>query len=481
MAQFIVDIHCHPSLKPYGHSFSSRKPGENSANRRHKKSIWYYDPPNIFERALHSLAGLVKFTQSDCTTLAYGQTHLICASLYPIERPFFTNKLGTGLVGDLIDNLAAGVGAERVDFIQSINDYFSDLCNEYEYYKQLDGKEVNTEAGKFRYKLIASYADILRYQTEYPNDNHIVFIAVTIEGLHVLDGNIDGKPDENKFLKNVKTIKKWEHPPFFITFAHHFYNKLCGHAQSLTGIIGGVVDQHEGMNTGFTPLGKKVLKSLLNTTNGKRILIDVKHMSALARKQYFEILREQYANDPIPVIASHCALNGLESIENKVVGLKETGHKLLHADINLYDEEMVFIARSNGIVGLQLDERRIANKVTLDNTKHSLFMNKIRHYRSALLWNQVQHIVELLDAHDLFAWDCIAIGSDFDGIINPLNGFLTSEVMGDLQAYLERHAYNYMNNRGKVILKSYNQIGADEIVNRVFSNNALMFMQKWFV
>lgn len=481
MAQFIVDLHCHPSLKPYGHSFSSRERGRNSTNRRHKKSIWFYDPPNIFERALHSLAGLVKFTQSDCTTLAYGQTRLICASLYPIERPFFTNKLGTKLVGDLIDNLVAGVGAERVDFIQSINDYFSDLCNEYKYYKQLDGKMVNTDAGKFKYKLVASYAHIHQYQAKYPDDNRVIFITMTIEGLHVLDSDIKGKPDEKSFLKNVETIKKWEHPPFFVTFAHHFYNKLCGHAQSLTGTIEGVLDQHEGMNTGFTPLGKKVLNSLLSTTNGKRIFIDIKHMSALARKQYFEILSKEYADVPIPVIASHCALNGLQSMENKVVDLKETGHKLLPQDINLFDDEMIIIALSKGIVGLQLDERRIANKATLDNTKHSMFMNKIRHYRSVLLWNQVQHIVELLDANDLFAWDCIAIGSDFDGIINPLNGFLTCEVLDDLQAYLERHVYNYMNNRGKEVLKSYNQLEPDEIVNRIFSSNALMFMERWFV
>ena len=108
-------------------------------------------------------------------------------------------------------------------------------------------------------------------------------------------------------------------------------------------------------------------------------------------------------------------------------------------------------------------------------------MNKIRHYRAELLWNQVQHIIELLDRDDLFAWDCIAIGSDFDGIINPLNGFLTQENVSNLQEYLERYAFNYMNGRGKEVLNSFNQISVGEIVSRIFQTNALQFIKKWFV
>ncbi len=38
---------------------------------------------------------------------------------------------------------------------------------------------------------------------------------------------------------------------------------------------------------------------------------------------------------------------------------------------------------------------------------------------------QIQHIAELLDKNDIISGDCIAIGSDLDGIIDPLNGFLT--------------------------------------------------------
>jgi hypothetical protein len=70
----------------------------------------------------------------------------------------------------------------------------------------------------------------------------------------------------------------------------------------------------------------------------------------------------------------------------------ETGPKLLDDDINFFNEEIMVMARSKGIIGLQLDERRIASRATLKSIRHAIPMNKIRHYRAELLWNQVQHI-----------------------------------------------------------------------------------------
>ena len=204
-------------------------------------------------------------------------------------------------------------------------------------------------------------------------------------------------------------------------------------------------------------------------------------MSALSRNRYFEILAADYASENIPVIISHGAANGLRSFKEPVADSMETAPKLLDVDINFYDNEIVMVAKTRGILGLQLDERRIASEATLKNTKHAFFLNKIRHYRAELLWNQVQHIAELLDRHDLFAWDCMAIGSDFDGIIDPLNGFLTAESFEQLQSYLERYVHNYMDGPGKQKLKAYNQVSPSEIVNRIFSTNATNFLRRWFV
>jgi len=191
------------------------------------------------------------------------------------------------------------------------------------------------------------------------------------------------------------------------------------------------------------------------------------------------MLDTDFAGDDIPIIVSHGAANGLRSARERVVDGKSTGFKLLPEDINFFDDEIVRLAKSGGIFGLQLDERRVANAQTLKSTKHSVFMNKIRHYRAELLWNQIQHIAELLDRHDMYAWDCMALGTDFEGVINPLNGYLTAETLVHLEEYVERWAYDYMNGAGKQ-LKPYNCITPSEIVNRIFHSNGLAFIKKYF-
>lgn len=100
------------------------------------------------------------------------------------------------------------------------------------------------------------------------------------------------------------------------------------------------------------------------------------------------------------------------------------------------------------------------------------------HYRSELLWNQIQHILEVLDKERLFAWDCMVIGSDFDGIIDPLNAFWTSEELPFLADFLERHAYNYMKDAGFKL--AANNIKADEIIERIMTLNGNNFLKTNF-
>ena len=477
-----VDLHIHPGLKPYGKSFA-QNPGQNHLNRKKRSSIWYYEAPNFFERTLHFLTGISKFTQSDCCSLVYGNTRIICASLYPIERGFFTGDLGTGLFSELANAFITSVGKERVDFIQKITDYYEDVVREYQFYLQQNGRSVNTEAGNCRYVMVHNYGEIEDHLNTHPDDNRTIFIIMTIEGLHVLNSYYDekGKANEERILANLADMKKWEHPPFFVTFAHHFYNHLCGHAHSLNGLVGNKTDQKFGLNAPITDLGRKVIKKLLSTANGKRMHIDIKHMSPAAREEYYDILANEYKEERIPIIISHGAANGLRSRKDPVIDNQLTGPRLYSEDINFYDEELLLLARTNGIIGLQLDERRLASVSTLKNVKHGIFLNKIRHYRAELLWNQVQHIAELLDRNNLFAWGSVGMGSDYDGVINPLNGYLTVETYPFLLDYLERYAHNYLEGRGKSVLKPFNQISASEVVNRIFSTNAMEFLKKWFV
>jgi microsomal dipeptidase-like Zn-dependent dipeptidase len=253
---------------------------------------------------------------------------------------------------------------------------------------------------------------------------------------------------------------------------------LCGHSESLKGLIAKNCDQHLGLGTGFTPLGKEVLNMLLDNTGGKRILVDIKHLSPLARKQFFEMRKNQYPD--VPVIISHGVCNGLPTMGVTHSQYPELGSTFNDKEINFYDDEIIDMVKSNGIMGLQLDERRVANDETIKGTKHSFFRNKIMHYRSELVWKQIQYVAELLDANDLFAWGNLAIGSDYDGIVDPLNSFWTVEQYPELKSFLERHAFNYMQNNSGRLKNSFNKIKSDVIVQNIFQTNAWKFFERWF-
>jgi len=469
-----ADIHCHPSLKSYGHSFPTLM---NSINHRHKNSIYYYDPPNLLEKFIDLLGGIVKYRQSDMSSLGFGNAGIICASLYPIERGFFDNKLGNGEFNDMLLSFITSVGDSRVDFVQKNNDYFSDLVNEYNFYKQLNDKPIKLiDNSQYKYVLAKNATDInviLNSDGTNNKKSNSIAVIMSIEGAHVFGSGIDPKnnpANKNVVLSNVSKVKDWEFRPLFITMAHHFYNELCGHAKSLTGIVGKATDQRYGMNLGFTELGKEVVKALLDNSDGKRIYIDIKHMSVKSRVEYFKMLNTDFKGEDIPIIVSHGA----------VVGSPHNLQLFLNEDINVFDEEILLIAKTNGLLGLQLDERRITAPKSYNLRKsHSLERRKVLFHASYLVWLQIQHIAELLDKNGMFGWGVQCIGSDYDGVINPINGYWTAENLPTLEDYLLKHAYNYMSKEGQ-LLNVINRLDPEEIISRVMGDNAYRFIMKYY-
>ena len=280
--------------------------------------------------------------------------------------------------------------------------------------------------------------------------------------------------------QNVQVVKNWEHRPLFLTLAHHFYNELCGHARSIS--IGALRNnQNRGLGTGITPLGFEVIELLLDNTNGKRIPIDVKHMSKDARKSYYGLLETTYAQENIPVIASHGAANGMRSIvEEDKTDYPERAHHFNNIAINFYDDEFVRIAKSNGIFGIQLDERRIGSPKAIRKSK-IYFPNKRKQLqkKSLLVWRQIEHVAEVLDSKGLFCWGIQCIGSDFDGIVDPINGFWTAENIKDLGEELLNRAREYLDDN-RHNLQSFNQISSEAVVERVLRLNALEFIRRTY-
>lgn len=476
--QFFVDFHCHPALKPLGKSFNgNRVTGRNNQNHKKNNSIYHQIKPNFFKKIINLLSTLTKFTQTDIKTLIEGNVHVITASMYTVEKGFLINKSNQNILSELLSNLAMGVGKSRIDFVQGHEDYFKDLELEYKFYKELDNKTVKIDNQNVQYKIVNDFSEI-----NFTNNSNtkIVYIVLSIEGLHCLNTGLKGKESQcnpNEVIDNIEKIKSWNHKVLFVTFAHHFWNELCGHAASFSGIVDRMADQGYGLDKGITPLGYKVIENLLDNQNGNRILIDVKHMNYQSRKDYYRYLKENYPEFDIPIIVSHGALNGLNCFE-KQQNLNPTGKYFLKKEINFFDNEILKVAKSKGLFCFQLDERRLIDnikRVPKSLTKRGMLKN-----RSRLLWNQIQHFVEILDQHGVAnVWDYMAIGSDFDGIINPLNGFWTAKETKSLYENLVKHSKEY-HNSSNFRLNKENSIDPKLAMDKIFRLNALNFLERNF-
>src|SRR4030042_2173319 len=471
---FFIDFHCHPTLKPYGRSFAHEK--LNSSNPKDNNSIFHYNPPTLLDKLLNMSSTLTRFSQSGISALVKGNVKVIGASLSPIERGFFSGRLGTGCFSNALSNFITGVGKDRVESIRKNNDYFTDLQSEYQYLEQLNGVPVDGEQTKMQYKLVKNVDQV---KENVSNQNvETISMILAIEGLHVFDSHVNRRAEEHEILANVEKLKSWKYKPFYISPGHHFYNQMCGHAKSLSGFLERILDQTYGMNTEFTSLGWVVLDKLLENNNHDRIHIDVKHMRVKSRTQYYSYLR----NKPdVPIIVSHGGVNGLASIENKQT-ITDTGDNLFNkSELNFFDDEIILLSDSRGIFCIQLDERRIADRKILKKTTLNLSKKKMLDGKSGLVWNQIRHIAEILDKNGRAAWNIAALGSDFDGVVDPLNGFWTSEEFPSLAENLLNHAKEYIRHDGKKLIMPENRYAdPEEIVKNVMCDNIMAFLQNHF-
>jgi len=440
-----------------------------------RTSLWYRDLPKRRDRLLNIISGLTKFTQSDFTTLTEGNVKIISACLNPIERSLFIPK---GLLKGRGDGLIKFIVELSIEFIKRVRqvnrNYFEDLEAEYEFYKR---EEKNQDpACPNQFKLSKNFSDIEK-NLNNPEKN-IISVFFSIEGCHVFNnGGLESSSWPLKdVIENIETVKKkWDHPPLYVSIAHHMNNDLCGHAKSLPSLISRFIDQKKGMNKGFMGFGEEVLHKLLEK-DPCRIYIDIKHMSVKSRLQYYEILDSKYGDEPVPIIVSHGAVNGLKSIE------PEKDEKFNTEDINFFDDEIIKIHCSGGFLGIQLDERRLCPITKKRSDRWRINRAKRLECHSEFVWNQIDHIAKVLDDKGLFGWGTATIGSDNDGLVDTLNGYWTSEEFSILEAHLIRHAHNFLNTNPPPSFHNPKNAGlsACEIIDLFMRGNAQRFLKKFY-
>jgi microsomal dipeptidase-like Zn-dependent dipeptidase len=418
-----------------------------------------------------------------------GSVGLISASLGPPEKGFVRTRFGSGLISLLLVSLVTCIPFKRLRYLAKTGSYFRDIEQEMEYY--LSQNEHPNSNGK-RYKLVNKTTGVSDLNNPSSPDIQVVF---SIEGSNVFDKGLNNKWNTSlreTALGNIDRIKNWEYPPLWVSLGHHFFNELCGHPKSLPGIVGLLINQKRELGTGITPFGMEVIRKLLDPA-GKKILIDVKHMSWLSRKSFYAFCQDYYGtNTWDPIVVSHGACNGFDQVGSEVNSsmLKDIQGEFFHdhmypGPINLYDEDILKVAYTNGIIGIMLDERRLADKNTLKKNKKCIRRKELLYsgdnqskeakvWWTKTVWDNLYYIAYLLNMNGFSdCWDIQCIGTDFDGMINPMDVILTAAEMNDLRDGLLIHAQNYQNHPEGLF-----GLTPGQVVNRIMHENAFKFIQQ---
>lgn len=474
----IIDLHCHPNLK----TFNSHYP-KPTAN------MWdavYHNIDNKLAESINKLsAHIAKESQCNLYNMVEGNVRVFQISLYPTERNFLhVRNIPSVLLGkkriNIVQEVVTGYGATSIAHQKTHYNYFEDVIAEYEYVINQQGKSPD---GKYEFEIVNNYDEL---QKALEKNNTYIGI-ITIEGSHVFgtgapDTHLIPKPQlVDQLTKNIQTIKKWKFPPFMINLSHHFWNHLSGHATSFKNPVNKLVNQNKGKNKGITEEGWHVIKEMLSTKNGKRILIDTKHMSVASRKEYYSFIENHNyinSNHKIPIVVSHACANGFKSLTSSIGQLdtatKSKKSRLYKWSINISDEEAKIIHDSEGLIGFMMDKGNLGGT---DLIKKLSLIKDADKLKQAYLHLYLDNIFQLVKAiGQKSGWDIIAFGSDYDGTITHIDPYPTSAKLptfrNDLIDYLEKNQYE------KEYWYGYT---AEELIDKMMFKNAMDFYKKFFI
>lgn len=541
------DLHCHPSFK----SALLNDDLSLCPNPIDAVDIQLSVP---FPACVENLAGNSLDSQLSFDQIPGGS--LVVAGFLAFERVY-------AFVPDLkkVKNLGANVLQNMADETES-------------YHQLMTGRDLAhfqnflpTPSGLRQYKLLTSI-------TEYPSppDPNTVYVVASVEGVHNFYDRkklaVQEHPDNQKEI--VDKLETWKqesakNPKKFprllhITLAHHGQNVLTNHAWAIPIRFASTtvsVGSFNPTGNGLSPLGESFVRTALRESpTEKRILVDVKHLSLASRRKVYEIMGEAEFAD-VPILATHMGVVGTswqhppiadirpstEHPKNQFVSYRRIGGFLRQVppepsgslltripfnpwSINLYDEDIIRIMQSRGLIGVSLDRRILGGTLTGGPVEDERFSradfppewqvsaqdapsfyptealptlfdgnpSKANQDRWAFCQNII-HIVlmtELAKGNtnmadrvpaDVDPWDHICLGSDYDGLISAVKTCPTADhlpnlfdqkfetVLGAMIEHLNKHALS---------LAKPIKVPA-KIVEKLSFKNGLDFLKKHFV
>lgn len=348
------DLHVHPSLK------GGLSRDVNRYNAWEKVELFQV-PAFVLKKFLQILN-----SQSTLTQLQSAGTVAV-VSLTAMERAFAWNLIIYVFLADpSVSPLSRPkLRALRKDKITYYKFYERDLQ------QMIDAKQLNGG-----YNLVRKYSDI------QPGQLNILF---SIEGVHSLQNVKDKESDSAKAASIIFNFTQLKNNAvyriLFLTLAHLTRQPASVHChgvrmRKLFELFPEIDFLPDPEKIGISRLGEEIIRIAYKGRESPVILIDVKHMSLVSRKQFYE-LRRQNGWAHLPIIASHMGVTGVSytrlRIKEIVPGRNRKacdeifwwskkglgGTKFNPWTINLYDEEIQLILESKGLIGISLDQRII--------------------------------------------------------------------------------------------------------------------------
>jgi microsomal dipeptidase-like Zn-dependent dipeptidase len=477
------DLHFHPALKPY---LSNYHPDR-------RKNCW---------EVISSPLSIVR-SQGSLDQAKEGRVGLAVVSFISIERPMTSSFLV-----DHVAHLFTVLDAKALDF-STYGDSLDRFQGEIEHLKK--SQQLDPANGQ-SFKILNSIK-------EY--DEHKLNLIFSIEGGHNLESC------NGTLLDNFRSLKQSEHRFLYLTLTHMTQFPLATHAYSMKLIKSN--DHFKPAGFGLTDLGKQIIDMAYDESIGPRILIDIKHLSLVSRYQFYQYRREKgYQN--IPILATHMGVTGISRDPRAMVkywnkekppvrrddyveinydrpeGIGKGLFRKTHFNpwsINLYDEDIVEILDSGGLIGMNMDQRILgADKVqgeffSADELNYILSgykdpghkeeirqgelsdeeeadrdLNETKHLRH--LCNNILHIVKVGGPR---AWKKICLGSDFDGLINPINYCTNLTEFPKLEAGLADMLPQMME---EDTAYDYDQSNIEQKIRNIMYDNAVDFLNNYF-
>lgn len=460
------DFHVHPTLKSL---FS-----ENDAAKQLKKhSPWEpLDKSKIpfllkccteFQYILQSQGNLAQLAASDC--------NLVCVALYIPEKDILTDNL---LLQSTKGPLNIYLQEDKINALTN--------CNPYQMLRTDDWSTLtNAEQFGITNKKVKPIKKRSDFNENDPSTIHVIF---SVEGCHTLSSELQNF-DVDAIITNIDDLRS-NVGLMSVNLTHMEQSPLCNHAFGMQFLS----------NEGFRPTGFKIsddgIKVLKHCYENK-IMIDIKHLSLGSRLHLYELRRTaDFANINQPIVCTHAGFTGISINEipdylfavrnfsikgysvfwqGKPVKYGDSPRPCFNASsINLYDEDIMEILHSGGMIGLSMDKRILGYQEFemetngrddfpleteyISNKEQTIFLGTgnatiSKAFRDmedkVMQWDEIEeggivnprlsdyhlrhfmaHVVHVVAIAQKNSYDAeaalnqLCIGSDYDGLINPI-------------------------------------------------------------